>query len=151
MSVLWLLLSGALAEPPSSTGLDEVISIDATQRVEIRFPVENCERFKATFRDPRDPDEKTTADLRIVLENQTSDTCWFKGVALTGTLEGTYTPTPLPPKGLGIMLEAGKELILDLHPKTGAMVRPLVELFIPPGQGIILLNADPVEPPAPTE
>jgi len=145
---VWILgMATALAQAPTVDRTKQFIGTREAYRVEVAFTIEDCHRFKATFRDPRDPDEATTDDLRIVLINKTGETCWFQGLALSGTLKGTFTPTPLPPKGLGLMLPADKPLALDLQPEVGPRVHPVIQLFIPPGRGVLMLHAEPPPPP----
>lgn len=150
--LLPILLSPALdAQEPASgpgDGSEDLAQIESVSRIEMRFPITSCTRFKSVAYDRRDPATTTSATLFVVLVNQTDETCWWDGVSLQGTLEGTYTPSPLPPHGLGLMLESGGELKLKLKPTSGAGVRPVVELFIPPDQSVVILRALPdAEPP----
>lgn len=149
--LFWLV---AIASSWAQQPREPLVTVEGAEEVRhavIAFDLARCDGVRARYHETRSPEEAATTELRIELHNRTGETCWYQGVALKGTLAGTYTPRPLPPEGLGIMAPADQPLVLDLHPEAGRLYRPVIELQIAPGRGLILLKADPVEDPAPEE
>ncbi len=150
LSVLATWGSPAWADPTVPTPDETIVSVESERRTVFKFTIDRCTRYRGRVVDERTPEEAVDPSIVVWLVNATEETCWWDGVVLLGTLTGRATARPLPPEGLGLMLEPGKTLEIELWPDSGPGVRPVIELQLPP-QGTLVLKADPDATPSEPE
>lgn len=130
----------AQSSAPAGFGMDDVVSTDSKKTDTFLFSVPACDRIKALARDERALEDQATDKLVVVVKNTSSRMCLYKGVALLGFLEGTYSTSIRNPDGTGFFIAPGSHLSITIKPKVPNLPRGAVELQIPPSKGLIILR-----------
>ena len=134
--ILPLLASLAFAQ---DQGLDDTRSVSTKTLDAYQFKIESCDTIRAIARVGDGADAVGSPKIVVSIENASSETCMYNGVAMTGWIKGSYVVSRRNAQDQGFFIPSGKTVSLRVSPADLKTPRGSLRLEIPPDQGLVVL------------